>query len=115
MMEISQGLIVFLTLLGIIYAVLMFLIPFFIYRIRNESITTNRMLSDISGNLRIISDSLQAKYPNTASKKRVLNGFNSLVLIDYETAKNTKTGEIYKGSFNYDRDRDRWELNIKNK
>lgn len=42
-----EGVILFLAILAIIYAVLMFFMPFFIYRIRNEQILTNQYLDQI--------------------------------------------------------------------
>ena len=39
-----DGIMLLLTFLAVIYGILMFFMPFFIYRIRNEAIKTNKLL-----------------------------------------------------------------------
>ena len=112
-MEAIAALSFFWVLLIIVAAVLLFLLPFFVLRIRNEVVIIREKMTRLIDLLEMRLPELEAVKCSDgggdSGKIITIKGFNSLHLLDYETAKHAKTGKIYKGKAVYDKETEKAE------
>ncbi|MBW2014495.1 MAG: hypothetical protein JRI69_12035 [Deltaproteobacteria bacterium] len=92
------------------------LLPFFVYRIKNDIMSINDKLSQLIIILleRSHTDEKEQDHTDKKEQEKIIKikGYHNINILDLETIEHVKTKKIYKGKATYNKKTDEWEIRL---